>query len=202
LSSQLQQALGEGQGQQIDRAADRLADVQRPNEVAPAAQGLRQPLQRLADQLQKALQEPGGEQRLPVLLPNGQRAMEQGMRQLESLARRQSGNRPFSPDARLELSREALSNLGEGIADIYGHNERTEAVMRRLRRDLDPSAATVDLQTLHELTRQIQVLRRERAPTVQRPDDPAEMTGLDPTRLPPEYRESIRKYFEQLSRQP
>ena len=202
LASPLQQALSEGQPERIDTAAERLAGVMQKQDVPPAAQDLRQPLQQLAERLKQALQVHRGEQTSPALLPQGQQAIEQGLRQLDSLTRRQAGDRPLSTDARSQLSQAAQSNLIEGIADTYGHNERTQAVLQRLRRDLDPSAATLDLQTLRELERQIQTLRRETAATTPTPDDPAEMTGLDPTRLPPEYRESIRKYFEQLSRQP
>ncbi|MCO6454571.1 MAG: hypothetical protein J5I93_04565 [Pirellulaceae bacterium] len=231
LGSQLKQQMEGGAKQRVDEAAEQLSRAETPGDKGQAARQLREQLQPLADLLQQQTGQQPGQQsgQQPGMQPGqqpgqqpgdapqpgsssqpgsqrslrseGWQAMEHGLRQLDSLARRQQLGRS-SPDSRQPLSREALRSFSEAISGLYGHNERSEAVLARMRDQLQEQATPVDQATLQELVQQMQLLRRE-APAEQ-PQVPrtGSLLGNDPDRIAPEYRDWARKYFEQLSRQP
>ncbi len=200
LRKQLQQALNDATKERIDAESDRLAESQNAGQMQSAAKQLRQSLEEVANKLGKGLAG-RGQKSGQGLRPGGQEAIEQGLRQLDSVARRQANQR-LPAETQSQLHNEALRNLSEGITGLYGHNERTQLVLQQLRQRLEQPVAAVDPETVRELAQRVQTLRRETVTLEQTEDiEQQPITGIDPTRLPPEYRESIRKYFEELSRQ-
>jgi hypothetical protein len=187
-----------------EQAAQRLAQAQKSDDARQAAGQLRPQLQRLRQSMSQRQPEMLGPRdgAQPSLRPTGEQAIARGLRQLESAARRQARTAPSpaSPNEQ-RLRSEAARHLAEGVAAEYGHNEQSEAFLRRLDRDLKEPTTHVDMATVQQLLQEIQKLRREAAPTDEpRKDDPA-VTNIDPSRFPPDYRRSIERYFEKLSEQ-
>lgn len=199
-----QEALGDEQRQPLEQAADRLSESQTAEQSQQAAGELKPSLEKLSQAM--AGDRPGMSQRPGTrqqqqqqgLQPSGQQAISQGLRNLESAARRQARSAPQS--ATQQLRSEAARNLAEGVEGEYGHNEQTDAFVNRLNRDLKEREFPVDMATVQKLLQEIQSLRREAAAVEDDSSkDEARVTNIDPAKLPADYRESIEKYFERLS---
>jgi hypothetical protein len=134
-------------------------------------------------------------------MAQGQNALDRGLQQLDSAARGQAGGRPLSAQDRARLVREARSNLGIGISEVYGNNERSEQVAKQVEEKLEKPANLIDLQTIRDLLSQIQPMSRERGTEDRPKEEPAKTSNVDLSRLPPAYRQAIEKYFEKLSEQ-
>jgi hypothetical protein len=198
---QIEQALDDQAKQQIDSQSDALSQSESPEATGQAAQALGKSLQ----QLSKAMEKAGfGSSQMPkqgLFASDSEQAMQRGMRQLDSLNRRQSlGSEGQSENTR-SLQADALRNLSQGIRGLYGHNQRSEQVIQELVNRLDEKVTPVDADSLADLIRQIQGLGRESAVNEPTAKEPRDLSGIDPTRFSPEYRSAIQKYYEKLSRQ-
>ena len=212
--------------QQIEDASERLATAQGDQETAAGAQDLQRQLKVLAAELdaqqsgsqQSGSQQSGSQQsgdrmgqanagasglrgESDILRPSGGEAIDRGLAQLESAARRgQQGN--LTTEAHQSLQTGGVAEIVAGIHSQYGYNENSLAVASQLDEQLKDPTSPVDLKTLQWLREQIQTLQQDL--TIQ-PETPAESgpaMHVDPTRFPRDYRESIQKYFETLSQQP
>jgi hypothetical protein len=188
------------QQDQIQQSADQLAQAADPPARGRAADQLRLALRPLAEQLRPEM--PSG------LRPNddnlqesGHQALASAMRQLESLSSRRQGRRPLTQEQQRRLRADAAANFAEGIPSVYGHNQRSEQVVDRIRRDLTEQVEPVDLQKVRELVSQIQQLQREVAVDSEPRNQDTELTNVDPSRYPPAYRRAIERYFQALSEQ-
>jgi hypothetical protein len=198
-------ALGESlrpeKKQGIDDDTRQLESAGTPGEQRRAARALRQRLGEVSQAFDSS--QPGVRSGRPASEPletSGQEAISQGLRQLESAVRRRELGRGTQPDE-LRLRRSAARSLQNGLRGEYGHNERTDAVVRRLSEDLQEPEFAVDARTVQQLVQDIQHLRREVVAGDERKRGEAELEHLDASRYPPAYRRSIEKYFEQLSEQ-
>lgn len=192
--------------QQIASASDRLANSVGNAGTASAARDLQQQLRQLADELQPrspssgtaAAQSPGESGEGDSLRPDGGEAIERGLSQLESAARR-SEQGTLSSAAAKELRSGGAADMSAGIASRYGYNENSRAMMREVDDLLADPTSPVDLKTLQQLREQIQSLQSDLLLRAQ-PEEIGDATRfVDPARYPPDYRDSIRQYFEKLS---
>jgi hypothetical protein len=135
------------------------------------------------------------------LSESGRPAIAQGLRQLESAARRRELGRS-SPATDTQLRSSAARNLQNGVWGEYGHNDRTDAFVQQMTDDLREPDFQVDALTVQELLQQIQSLRREVATKSERTTEETDLQRQDTNHFPPAYRRSIEKYFEKLSEQP
>ncbi len=209
-----QPAAGAGsRQQQIEDASNRLASAQGDQETASAARNLQQQLQGLAAALDA--QQPGGKQRggqtgqansgssgrRDTLRPTGSEAIDRGLAQLETAARRgQQG--ALTAGASQALQRGGIADVVAGIDSQYGYNENTRAVVRRLNEQLDDPTSPVDLKTLQSLREQIQSLQQDLTIQAESPVEVGPTSHVDPSRFPPDYRDAIQKYFQALSEHP
>ncbi|HND54071.1 MAG TPA: hypothetical protein PLV92_16790, partial [Pirellulaceae bacterium] len=107
----------------------------------------------------------------------------------------------LGPTQRSQLRREAVRNIEEGVYGTYGHNERSETVVRRIRERLEDDQTPIDSTMVERMVREIQnVKREEAAPEVELKPE-ADGSFIDPARLPPSYRQKIQQYFRKLSEQ-
>jgi hypothetical protein len=199
-------SLGDENKQQLDGAADQLAKAQSPSEKQQTAGKLGQALKKVSDAFADSQPRPqpgqnAGDDSSDRLREHGHQAISQGMRQLDSLARRQQSGQRLPQPAESQLRQEAATNLQEGIESVYGHNENSQQVVNKLRDDLKNPDYVIDVAELQKLVHDIQSLRRETA-TRATPDEDPDLFNIDPSRLPPAYRRSIEKYFQKLSEQP
>ena len=125
-------------------------------------------------------------------------AFERGMAQLESLLRQLQAQRPVSPEDQSKQRREALQNLQTGIEVLYGANEKSQALLLLLERELKAPGHEVDPVTLKKLMAELTHFSAEVKDPVKPPDDPG-VTSMDPARFPPAYRGRIEEYFKKLS---
>jgi hypothetical protein len=197
----LGESLTDEKKQQIDEQAQRLSSAGRGRR-SEAARPLQQQLRNVSRAFDSS--RPGGrsgQQSGEPLQEAGQQAISQGLRQLESAVRRRELGRS-TQQTDLRLRRSAARNLQDGVWSEDGQNERTDGVVMRMREDLQEPEFKVDLQTVQELMREIQNLRREVVTPEERKTGEIEIQHLDASRFPPAYRQSIEKYFQQLSEQP
>jgi hypothetical protein len=135
------------------------------------------------------------------LRPGGKEAIDRGLAQLESAARRdQQGT--LTPDARQSLQRGGKADLVAGIRSQYGYNENSRAVVSQLDEQLKDPTSPVDMKTLQQLRDQIQTLQQDLVMQPGTSNEPEAALQIDPGRFAPAYRESIQKYFEVLSEKP
>jgi hypothetical protein len=203
-------SLGESRAQQLAAASDRLATAQGDQPTSEAARDLQRQLQDLAEDL--ASQQPGsspgrsgmgmgmsmaaGGQR--SLRASGRQAIERGLAQLESAARLGNAGQ-LTPQSSQSLQRGGVADILAGMQSEYGYNESSRAVAIRLSEQLKDPQSTVDPKTLQQLREQIQSLQQDLSAQSETESEPETTRRMDPNRFPPDYRESIQKYFETLS---
>ena len=107
----------------------------------------------------------------------------------------------LSAQQQQQLRTDAMQSLEEGIYGSYGHNERSETLVRRLRETIGDRGTPIDARLVESLRNSIQDVRRETAV------DSDDESSVDPSsfirsqRLPPAYRQPIQSYFQKLSEQ-
>lgn len=94
-----------------------------------------------------------------------------------------------------------MQSLEEGILGTYGHNERSQALVRRVRETIGDKGTPIDARIVESLRNSIQDIRREASVKDhdEKTPDPAAFINSD--RLPPAYRQPIQSYFQKLSEQ-
>jgi myosin heavy subunit len=137
-------------------------------------------------------------QKADSLKPGEQESFNQGMAELESLAKQLEEKRKMSPDSQAKQGQEALGNLQSGMRELYGNNERATQLLLKLDQMLKGEKA-VEVEDLRKLIAELQHFSLETADQMSKREDKPEVTNIDPTRLPPAYRGRIQKYFQRLS---
>lgn len=94
-----------------------------------------------------------------------------------------------------------MQSLEEGIFGVYGHNERSQAVVRRMRETVGDRGTPIDARVVESLRNAILDVRREAAVKDDQEKDPDPAAFINSTRLPPAYRQPIQSYFQKLSEQ-
>lgn len=129
---------------------------------------------------------------------DAQSEFERGLAQLESLIKQAKSNRPISKQDQAKLGQEALANLQSGMKEKGGSNERGNQMLTLLDKELKKGEEPVDVEILKSVMDALRAFSVELASKKGLEDKP-EMTGLDPSRLPPAYRGRIETYFKKLS---
>ena len=194
FSEPLRQALSDEKKQQIDQACAGVCQGQGAAK-GKAAGSLRQRLEEVSRAFDASVPGRRGQGERESLTQEGPPAIEEGLRRLESLARRAAQSRPGD----LRLGQEALESFQAGLESTYGYNERTQETLRELEEEVKQGERPIDIQLVRELLRGIQQVGRESV-TAAKPDE-AQKTQIDPARLPPAYRKSIERYYQKLSEQ-
>ena len=110
--------------------------------------------------------------------------------------------RPIDRQSRGQLGQAALASIQASAPALYGYNERTREVIAKLQEALKQPETPLDVRLIQSLTQEIQRASREVAVQGAQKTDESQKTYIDPSRLPPAYRKSIEKYFQELSQQP
>lgn len=120
--------------------------------------------------------------------------LERAMQQLQSLLGMDGGQ--GRPDEQ-KLRDEALANLQQGLSDKAEGQKLILMAQDVLRDDAKP----IDTIALKKLMDEIKNFSVEIADAGQEKPEHAEMTHIDPSKLPPAYRGRIERYFKKLSEQ-
>ena len=132
------------------------------------------------------------------LRPGGRAAINRGLAQLESAARRgQQGN--LTPQAGNAMHRSGMSDILTGIQGEYGYNDGTQVLIEHVEKEIREPTASVDIRTVNQLREQIQKLQRDMKMQTDAPTSAETTLQNDPVRFPAAYRESIQNYFQALS---
>jgi hypothetical protein len=203
LGPELGESLSDQNKQQLDAQSDRLSRARSPSAIQSASRQLHDGLSQMSRAMDASASKTIAQRRPgDPLKPNGPEAIAKGARQLQSVARRDASQQRMAPQDRGRLKAEALANLAEGISSEYGYNERSQSFLEKLRSNLEKPHVTVNMAEIQALVEQIQLLRREVALQDDPQTDQSSITNMDSSKLPPDYRASIEKYFERLSERP
>jgi hypothetical protein len=198
----LRDALSDQRKQELDRRADQLSEASDLEEQKQASGELRERLEAVRDAFDASLPRMLARQRQGARPgEDGRGQIAQGMRRLESAARRQAGGRRLSPHQRSRLAGEALANFQEGLPAVYGDNQQSRQAMRELEQELMDPGVPLDVEIVQRLLDEISQMRRGEETDNDREADAGPTVHVDPSRLPPAYRKSIEAYFEKLSEQ-
>ncbi|MFM8772132.1 MAG: hypothetical protein ACKOE4_08985 [Candidatus Kapaibacterium sp.] len=195
----LREALRDELQHQIDQAAAGVCPAQGSADQGQAAGKLRQRLEDVSRAFEASVPGQRGRTQRQSLAAEGPQAIEEGLRRLESLTRRQAGRNARSQRGDPRLGQDALDSFEAGLETTYGHDEQTQQAIRNLERELKRGEQPVDAGLIQELLRGIQRTGRETVTTAQ--PDQTQKTQIDPARLPPAYRKSIERYYQKLSEQ-
>ena len=176
----------------LQQAQDETSKRQRSGE---ARDGLNNLSKAFAASEPSALQKA---QQSDALKPGEQESFNVGMDELQSLIKRLENERQVSPKDQGKQGQEALFNLQTGLRSINGSNERGDQILLHLQQMLK-SDRPLDVANLKKLMDELQHFSVETSDRLAKKDENAEVTNIDPTRLPPAYRGRIQKYFEKLS---
>ena len=203
LGPQLREALGEQQMQRMQQQSRQLEQAGEPDQISKSAQALAESLQQVARAFSQSCSRPGMQPgNGSPLTPQGRGAVAQGLQRLESVARSQETGRRLSQQEEARMRNNAIRQLDAGLAGEYGRNQRTTNLVRSLRKELKEPQTPLTREALDSLRRNIQMLSQEKLTRENQRTDERPATNLDGSRLPPEYRDAVQRYFEKLSEQP
>lgn len=137
----------------------------------------------------------------PALADRPRYDLARAFRLLEMLAREQAGRQRLTDSQRQAVRQEAVRALESSLPSLFGHNDRSIRWLEQVRRRLLEDVAPVDMQTVHDLMRDIDSLSRERVTMNPARSEQSSSMTIDPSRFPPQYRRAIGRYFEKLAEQ-
>ncbi len=198
---QLKQSLTGTNQAALDGALDQLAKSRGMPAQKAAAAGAREGLARVSQAFGDS--QPSATQaarKSDPLKPGDQESFERGMNQLESLQQQMENGHALTGDQQAQLRGEALRNLSEGVSKLFGNNAHSQDVHLLLEQELKDPSRPLDLARLKKLMDQLRAFSIEVADQ-RNPEQKPDLTGIDPSRLPPAYRGRIEKYYQKLSEQ-
>jgi hypothetical protein len=195
----LREAVGDGPQAARERTLDALAQPQAPGGRQPAAAQGKEALKGLGAAFDHSAPRVVRETReRDALGSTGEESLNRGLQQLRGLVEADRG-RPRTPEDEGKQRREALANLRKGASALYGRDRRLAQLLLHTEAEMKP--ATIDGSKLRKLMDEIERFRVETSEArLGKPADPG-LRHLDPSRLPPAYRDRIQRYFEKLSEQ-
>jgi hypothetical protein len=137
-------------------------------------------------------------QRTDSIKPGEQDSFAQGMAELGSLLKQLQRARQLSKQNQNGQGQEALFNLQTGMRSQYGDNERGNELLLHLQQMLK-AEKPLEVADLKKLMDELEHFSAETSERISDKDKKAELTNIDPSRLPPAYRGRIQKYFQKLS---
>ncbi len=186
----------------------KLMRLERPRRLSdvPESSGKEQRAAEARDALAKVskafeLSEPSTMQfahRTDSLKPGEQDSFAQGMAELGSLLKQLESQHQLSSQDQGGQGREALFNLQTGMRSRYGDNERGNQLLLHLEQMLNREKP-LEVANLKQLMDELEHFSAETADRIPDKDKQAELTNIDPSKLPPAYRGRIQKYFQKLS---
>jgi len=199
---QLHDALSDAQQSKLSSQLSKLGRSQDAASQKAAAQEAAKSLQNINRAFEESLPATLRQaQQSNPLSPGDQESFDQAMKELESLQAAQQSGHPMSPESEAKQREDARLALIKSIPQLYGRNDATTALLSQIDLDLKDKGKPIDLEALKKLTDQIQNFRTELDDKKMEKPDKAEISHSDPSKLPPEYRERVERYFQKLSEQ-
>jgi hypothetical protein len=177
---------------QLEQAADAASQRQRAAESSQALGRVSKAFSASEPATMRAAE------RNDSLKPNPQDSLSDGIAELESLVQRLESQHQLSPEEMGKQGQQALYNLQMALRGERGNNDQGNQILAHLQEALEKEAVpdVPNLKKLLDELHQFSVETSEKS--AEKPGAPR-ITNIDPSRLPPEYRGRIQKYFQKLS---
>ena len=196
---QLHDALSDPKQAELNGKLDKAAQAQGEDGKRQAAHDAKDSLNKLTEAF---------DQSLPALTKDSQKknplgegeeeGFEAAMRELEGLAMAKEQGRPVPQEDRQRT--EAMQRLIKAMPRMFGHNEKSTALIAKIEAELKPDdGKPIDAAKLKKLMDEIQNFRAETAEADVKKKDKEAMLHIDLSKLPPEYRDRVERYFQKLS---
>jgi hypothetical protein len=132
------------------------------------------------------------------LKPDPQDSLSDGIAELESLVHRLESEHQLSREDMEKQGQQALYNLQMALRGERGNNDQGNQLLIHLQDALKKEAAP-DVPNLKKLLDELHQFSVETSEKPGEKPGAPKITNIDPSRLPPEYRGRIQKYFQKLS---
>ncbi|MEI8343253.1 MAG: hypothetical protein WCH43_17165, partial [Verrucomicrobiota bacterium] len=198
----LHEALSDAEQKKLADQLSKLSQAADDASKKTAAHDTKEELQKISDAFNKSLPALTQEsQKNNPLHETGSEAFDRAMKELESLQTGLESGKPVSKELASAQQEDARIALMQSIPELFGSNEKAKALLAQIDADLKPNGPPVDLAALKKLTDQIQNFRAEINDAKLKKPDKEEMSHIDPSKLPPEYRDRVERYYRKLSEQ-
>lgn len=196
-------ALGPARQVERERKLDALPQAEGAAARQKAAGEARGDLERLSRAFDESQPEVvRGLRRDDALQEGHEEAFDQALRQIEGLVAEAEAGRQRDGEEARRRRREVLLRLRAGAEGLYGKDQRTTRLLLRVEEELSKTDLKVDPQKLRKLLDEIEQFRLEMSDrNLARSKEPA-LRHIDPSKLPPAYRERIQRYFQKLAEEP
>lgn len=195
----LHDALSDSKQAAMNGKLDKAAQAQGDAAKQQATHDAKESLKKITDAFDQSLPTLTKDMAKKNPLSEGdQEAFDAAMKELEGLAtaKEQGHETPQESKQRAD----AMTRLAKAMPHMFGHNEQTTALIAKMEMELKPDdGKPIDADKLKKLMDEIQNFRAEMADADLKKQDKETLQHIDLSKLPPEYRERVEKYFQKLS---
>ena len=202
LGNPLRQAMSEDRQREREAKLNALAQADGQQAAQNAAGTAKQALQNLSQAFSQSV--PSLTQQIrkgDSLRPGSQESLDQALQQLQTMISQQEAQRAMSPQEQSRQIKEMMLNLTTGVKGLYGGNQAADQLLIHAQEMMREKDSPVDLDLLKELLVAVQSFQAEMNDENSKGKEHAEMTHIDPSRVPASYRDRVQKYFQKLSEQ-
>jgi hypothetical protein len=198
----LHDALGPARQVQRERRLENVARAEGAEARGKAAGEARAALEQVSRAFDES--QPGVTQALRKEDPLAEKeddALDRALRRLDGLVAGAETGHVRNPQDSQRQRRQILEDFRLGTKSRYGAEARVLRLTRQLEQELTKVDLKVDPQKLRKLLEEIEQFRVEASQrSLAKKDDPR-LEHVDPSKLPPAYRDRIQKYFQKLAEQ-
>jgi hypothetical protein len=194
----LREALGDPKRQEITDSLREFQQSRDENTRREQAARARDGLEDIKEAFEQS--QPGGKHPPDEPSAPSSGGLEQAVAALEALLnRQQNGKRLPDEQARKQMS-QALADIRNGLADLPGNGQVSPELSSQVERMQVPGQQLSESE-LRRLLELVQQFAAETSDKKARQEAVAEMTNIDPGKLPAAYRDRIQTYLQKLSEQ-
>jgi hypothetical protein len=203
FGDELHEALGPARQAERERRLEDLARAEGAEARRRAAGEARRSMEAVSQAFEHS--QPGVSQALrkeDALKEGEDDALDRALRRLEGVVAGQEAGRTRPGEESGRQRRQIVQDLRDGVQRRHRGEPRIDALVQQVERELTRADEHVDPKKLRQLLEEIEQFRVENAARrVARGEDP-QLQHIDPSKLPPAYRERIQKYYRKLAEEP
>jgi hypothetical protein len=128
--------------------------------------------------------------------------LDRALRRLDGLAAEAESPRARPGQDAARQRRQILEDLQAGAAERYRGQPKMDVLLRRVEEELTRVDLKVDPRKLRRLLEEIEQFRVESSQRQLARGDAPHLKHIDPSKLPPAYRERIQRYYQKLAEEP
>ena len=196
----LHDALGPARQVDRERRLEAMAGAQGAEARRQAAREARSALENVSRAFEDS--QPGVSKELrgeDSLKEGDEDPLDRALRRLDGLVAGAESDRPRAPQDTARQRRQIVEDLQGGVARRYHGQPKIDKLVRDLEEELTRVDLKVDPKKLRKLLDQIEQFRVETSQRKLAQGDAPRLKHIDPSKLPPAYRERIQKYYQKLA---